>query len=87
MEGNKIVEKELSYQLGGIFFEIQGELGRFCRERQYADAIEKKLIERKINFVRECPIEIGGRKSNFVDFVVEGRILIDIKAKPLPNHL
>ena len=79
---NKIIEKELSYKLGGIFFEIQGELGRFCRERQYADLLEKKLEKAKIKFKREYPIEIANRKSNFVDFIVEDKILIDLKAKP-----
>ena len=79
---DKIIEKELSYKLGGIFFEIQGELGRFCRERQYADLLEKKLEKAKIKFKREYPIEIANRKSNFVDFIVEDKILIDLKAKP-----
>ncbi len=78
----KIIEKELFYKLGGIFFEIQQELGRFCRERQYGDVLEKKLKERKINFKREYPIEIADRKSNFADFFVENRILIDLKTKP-----
>lgn len=78
----KIVEKELSYKLGGIFFKIQEDLGRFCRERQYGDELEKKLVEAQIDFKREYPIEVGGRKSNFVDFIVENRILVDLKAKP-----
>lgn len=79
---DKIIEKELSYELVGIFFEIQGELGRFCRERQYADVLEKKLIKRKIKYQREVSVEIGDRKSNFIDFIVENKIFIDLKAKP-----
>ena len=63
----KIIEKELSYKLVGIFFEIQNELGRFCRERQYADLLEKKFIKEKLNFKKEYPIEIADRKSNFID--------------------
>lgn len=79
---NKIVEKELSYKLGGIFFRIQEEIGRFCREKQYADLLEKKLKEEKIIFKRERPIETAGRKSNFADFIIENKILVDLKAKP-----
>jgi GxxExxY protein len=79
---DKIIEKELSYILGGIFFEIQKELGRFYREKQYADALEKKLTERKINFKKEYPIEVTGQKSNFVDFIIENKALVDLKAKP-----
>ena len=76
-----IVEKELSYMLGGVFFEIHNELGRFCRERQYSDMLEKRLEEKNIHFVRELPIEIAGRKSNFADFVVSNKVLIEVKAK------
>ena len=77
----KSVEEELSHILGGIFFEIHNELGRFCRERQYADALEEKCRERNITFQREYPIEIAGRKSNSADFIVEKRVIIEIKAK------
>lgn len=78
----KIVEKELSYRLGGIFFDIQKELGRFCRERQYGDLFEAKLRDSNLNYQREYPIEIGDRKSNLVDFIIEDKILVDLKAKP-----
>ncbi len=77
-----ILEKDLSYRLGGIFFKIQNNLGRFCRERQYADALEQKLKENKINYRRESPIEIAGRKSNFADFIIENKILVELKTKP-----
>jgi len=78
---NKIIEKDLSYALGGIFFEVQDELGRHCLERQYGDLLEKKLIEKDLNFKREFPLEIADRKSSFVDFIVKDKILIDLKAK------
>ncbi|MEK7501125.1 MAG: GxxExxY protein, partial [Patescibacteria group bacterium] len=78
----KIVEKELSYKLAGIFFEIQRGLGRFCRERQYADLLANKLEQAGIKFSREQSIEIAGRKSNFADFVIDSRIIVEIKAKP-----
>ncbi len=83
LQSDKVIEKELSYRLGGIFFTIQRELGRFCRERQYADLFEIKLKEAGIGYRREYPIEIGSRKSNFVDFIIEDKILVDLKAKPI----
>ena len=85
MQKTKIIEKELSYKLGGIFFDIQKELGRFCRERQYADLLEVKLKKAGLNYQREWPIEIGDRKSNFADFLIEERVLIDLKSKPFVN--
>lgn len=79
---DKIIEKNLSYKLNGIFFEIQRELGRFCREKQYADLFEKKLKENNIKFKREHPIEIADKKSNFADFLIEDKIIVELKIKP-----
>jgi GxxExxY protein len=81
-DSKEIVEKELSYKLGGVFLAVQNKIGRFCRERQYADALEKELRERGLNFRREAAIDLADRKSNFADFIVENRILLEIKAKP-----
>ena len=78
-----IVEKELSYVMGGIFFEVQNELGRFCKERQYGDVLERKLQERDISYKRELPLPIQDRVSNFIDFLIEDKILVDLKAKPI----
>jgi len=77
-----ILEKDLSYRLGGLFFEIQRQHGRFCREKQYGDALVEKLKEAGIEFRREYPIEIAGIKSNFADFCIENRVLIELKARP-----
>lgn len=85
MKADKIIEKELSYKICGVFFEVQNELGRFCREIQYADALAEKLKEKAIKFYREYPIAVAGRESNFVDFVIEDKILVDLKAKPFIN--
>ena len=78
---NKIVEKEMSYMLNGIFFEVQKELGRFCRERQYGDVLASKFDAKGIAYKREIAIEVGGRKSNFADFIIEDRVLLELKAK------
>ena len=82
----KIVEKELSYQINGLLFDIHNQLGRYCREKQYGDAFEKSLIEQGITFEREkaLPVpEIDNQFTNKVDFVINNRLLIDLKAKPI----
>jgi len=79
----KIIEKELSYQLTGIFFEIHNELGRFAREKQYADLLEKKLKERNIKYKRELPLKTSNKTLNIFDFLIEDKILVEIKRKPV----
>src|SRR3989344_879046 len=34
---------------------------------------------------RENSLEIGGRKSNFVDFIIEDKIVLELKAKPFTD--
>src|SRR3989344_8647381 len=82
---NDIVYKELSYQLNGLCFKIHRELGRFCRERQYADRLEKSLQEAGIIYKREYEIKnfrSDSPQGNRVDFFIEEKIILDTKAKP-----
>lgn len=83
---DKILYRDLSFRVNGVLFKVQNELGRFCREKQYGDLVEKYLAEAKIPFVREYPIvskKIDNVRSNIVDFIVDGSILLDLKAKPI----
>ena len=77
-----VVEKDLSYLLVGIFFTIHKDLGRFARERQYCDALELELSKRGIPLGREHVVMVAGRPSNRVDFLVDGKIILEVKAKP-----
>lgn len=82
----EILHKEFSYQITGLLFSIHNELGRFCREKQYSDALEKVLTENHISFEREkeLPIEmVDNQFTNKVDFVISNKLLLDIKAKPV----
>ena len=84
---NNILHAEISYKLNGIFFKIHNELGRFRNEKQYADALEYKLNLNNINYQREkaLPESFSGenKNRNIPDFIVEDKIIIDIKAKRL----
>ncbi len=77
---NKVIYPELSYILTGIFFDIQNKIGRYAREKQYSDAVEKKLLESKIPYIREYSI---GKTGNIVDFLIDDKIIIELKAKPI----
>lgn len=81
MSGNeKVIHPELSYILIGICFETHNALGRYSREKQYGNAIEMKLIDLKVPYKREFLI---GKTGNTVDFLIDNKIILELKAKPL----
>src|SRR3989344_6600054 len=75
----KLIYPELSYVLTGVCFDVHNTQGRFSREKQYGDSIEEKLKERKVAYKREY--NIGG--GNIIDFLIEDKIILEIKAKKL----
>ena len=81
----ELVEGELSYRVTGICFSIHNELGRFKNEKQYGDAVEALLREQGIQYKHEFRLpksfsaESEGR--NIVDFLVEEKIVVEIKTK------
>lgn len=80
----EILHKELSYRITGLFFQVQKELGRFCREKQYADRLEELLKENRLNYEREFEIRdtrTGRTTGNRIDFLIENKIIVDLKAK------
>lgn len=79
-----ILHPELSYKITGLCFQIQKELGRFCRERQYADRMEELLKASHIKYKRELELKkivSSSPKGNIVDFIIDDKIIIDLKAK------
>jgi GxxExxY protein len=78
------VEQELSYKIVGLCFKVHKKLGRFCSERQYADEFEKSLKDLGLKYFREFEIsgiQSDAPKGNRVDFIIENRVLVDLKAK------
>lgn len=79
-----LIYPQLSYQITGLCFSAQKDLGRFCKERQYADKLEQLFKNSKIEYQREFEIKNIQPKfpiGNRVDFLVSNKIIIDLKTK------
>lgn len=85
-----IILKEESYKLMGVLFEIHNQLGPVYKEVHYQGAIEALLKKESIPHIREkeIPIIVAGTKvsSVFADFIIDGKILLEVKAKYFIKH-
>jgi GxxExxY protein len=70
---------DLTYKINGLLIEIHKELGPYAREKQVADALEKKLEERGFGYIREVRI---GDSGNIADFIIEEKIILELKTVP-----
>ncbi len=78
METNadKLLYPELSYKIVGLCFDTHNELGRFAREKQYADVLEKEFEDNHIKYQSEFKI---GDSGNIADFLVDNKIILELK--------
>jgi GxxExxY protein len=77
-----ILHPELSYELNGIFFNVHRKIGRYGKEKQYADEIEKELKEKGLEYIRENRVYKEGEFTrNVLDFIINNCIVLEIKAK------
>ncbi len=77
---NKIIYPKLSYLITGICFSVHNDLVRYSREKQYGDEIERRLKDLRLPYVRELRV---GESGNIVDFMIDDRVILEIKAKRL----
>lgn len=75
----KLIYEELTYQIRKDLFYVHNNLGRFARERQYSIFLSNALNESGIS--HRCEVEIGD-SFNRVDFLVEDKVIIELKARP-----
>lgn len=80
---SKVLFADESFQISGICFHVHNKLGRFAKEKQYADLIEERLKELGILYRRELTASDTG---NRIDFIILSKILLEIKAKPFLNR-
>ncbi len=77
-----LIHENLTYQLNGIFFQIQNKFGPVLKESQYCDLIEAFLKKDHLSYQREIALtKIEGITGNIADFVVDSKLVIEVKAK------
>lgn len=73
----KILYPEPSYLICGVLFVVHNQLGRFAREKQYGDVLALRFKEVGVQFLREQAV---GSSGNIVDFLIEDKIILELKA-------
>ncbi|MFH1326356.1 MAG: GxxExxY protein [Candidatus Falkowbacteria bacterium] len=83
MNDNKVLHKDLSYQIVGILFETYNQLGYGYKEKYYEKGIEQYFISRNIKYTRQAPYKIRVNNkiiaTNYIDFIVDEKIVLEIK--------
>lgn len=79
--------KDLTYKIRGVMFAVHRELGSGHKEQVYQKALAKEFVERRIPFEAEKTLDViyKGEKVGVYkpDFIVDNRILIEVKAVPV----
>jgi GxxExxY protein len=83
---------ELSRRVIGAFYRTYNELGNGFLESVYENALAIELASEGLQWKRQVPIEVRFREHVVglfrADFIVEGRLILEIKAVEhlLPAH-
>lgn len=82
----KIVEKDLSYKIVGILFEVHTELGGQYQEKYYQRAVAKALQAENIPFVEQIAIDLTFKDEKigkyYLDFLIDNKVILELKAEP-----
>ncbi|MBI5619679.1 GxxExxY protein [Candidatus Gottesmanbacteria bacterium] len=80
-----LLHEDLTYRLRGCFFKVYNTLGFGHKESVYQKALIAELKNQKLAFEQEKSLEVlyeGSLVGIYrPDFVIEGKILIELKAQ------
>ena len=79
------IEDDFSHEIIGAAVEVQRVLGVGLLESAYAGAMAIELAERELGFQREVPVSARYKERDLgvvyrADFVVEGSVIVELKA-------
>lgn len=83
LSSDKILYKDLSYQIVGALFDAFKSLGSNYQEKYCQRAVEKFLAKRNIVYKREVSVSIAVEGENigrhFLDFLIADLVVLEIK--------
>lgn len=78
-----IVHPQLSFEIMGVLFNVQKELGYGHKERYYENAVAIGLTKKGLVFERQLrtPLTFEGEEIGYYifDFLVEGKVVLELK--------
>ena len=80
-----LIYPELSYRIMGVLFAVHNELGPNLAEKHYQRVISDKFNKEHMKFESQVKIVLEGERpigSYYIDFLVENKIILEIKATP-----
>ena len=87
MSRHDLLERDLTYSIIGVFFDVYGTLGYGFLEHTYMEALDIEVRARGHVVQREVPVSVyyKGRviARHRLDMVVDGRVVVEAKAGPL----
>ena len=85
MDNEKIIEKDLVFEINKCVFEVYRVLGHGFLEKVYERALLKELKTRGLKAQAQVPIEVGYKGEivgeYYADIVVEDKVIIELKAQ------
>ncbi|NTV40893.1 MAG: GxxExxY protein [Candidatus Moranbacteria bacterium] len=80
---DKIIYKELSYEIVGAVFEVFKELGYGFKERYYEDAIANEFTRKGIKYKRQIQYKLMYKDEPLglqqFDFLVDDKVIVELK--------
>ena len=84
MGNEKIIEKDLVYEINNCVFEVYRVLGHGFLEKVYERALLTELIVKGLKAHAQVPIQVHYKGEivgdYYADLVVEDRVIIELKA-------
>ena len=83
-----LLEKELTYHVRGVIYEVAKKYGSGLKEKVYESALAEEFKKRGISFERQKRINLHSLDTEKVlgvyvpDFVIEGKVILEIKSIP-----